>query len=238
MSTSGFILGIAALVDRQKKFVFLRGDKAMLTSRRGALALRKRSSPQIWVCMRCFHTQMTRLQEHPPSGLPKSKKPLSPIEQFRRQVAQQQDPPPDVRIPPSPAELFQFDWSKIPAEDQSARPLQGGPSLEDLAGAYRKSGTTRKYVKRDVWLPTSKPKESNEETLETLEKLEESRLSELSELSRLDELDELDAVDTVDIFGGEITRDYQGVLPLHGQGPSGERYPIKQGALVEFRKYI
>jgi hypothetical protein len=115
---------------------------------------------------------------------------------------------------------------KIPAEEPPKPPAPDF-TLADLAGAYRKKGTTRKYIKRDTWLPN--PKQKVDETFE---------MDETSQLAELSRLDELDNVDEGDVFGGEITRDYQGVLPLNGEPRTEEKYPLKQGALVETRGYV
>ena len=112
-------------------------------------------------------------------------------------------------------------------QSEESKPPAPDFTLAELAGAYQKKGTTRKYVKRDIWVPN--PKQKVDETFE---------MDEESQLAELNRLDELDDVAEVDVLGGEITRDYQGVLPLNGKPRTEERYPLRQGALVETRGYV
>jgi hypothetical protein len=115
-----------------------------------------------------------------------------------------------------------------PPTERPAPPISENFSLNDLAEAYRKSGTPRKYVKREIWF--ADPKQVEDQT--TLEELEEA--GELRELSRLDDLE----TGPSEIFAGENTRDYQGVLPLNGEPYVQQKYPLKQGALIETRGYL
>jgi hypothetical protein len=72
-------------------------------------------------------------------------------------------------------------------------------------------------------------------TKPTEEDKEEPITKEMEKFAELSQLDELDPDEAVDILGAEITRDYQGVLPLNGQPYKQQKYPIKQGTLVETR---
>ena len=116
----------------------------------------------------------------------------------------------------------------LPPSPRPAPPLSNAFTLNDLAEAYRKSGTSRKYVKRDV--RTINPKRSEDTT--TFEEMEEA--SELQQLSQMDDMEE----GSPEIFAGENVREYQGVLPLNGEQYVHQRFSIKQGALIETRGYI
>ena len=204
----------------------------MLSGGRRSLRLKRCSEQQIWICKRCFHAQ-NRLHagQQPQSQNASSKlttdKPLSPTEAFRQRFAQRGESAEPPKQSPSPADLFRTNWMNSPPSERPAPPLSNTFTLGDLAEAYRKSGTSRKYVKRDI--RAINPRRSEDAT--ALEEVEEA--SELQQLSQMDDLEE----GSPEIFAGENVREYQGVLPVNGEQYVHERFYIKQGALIETRGY-
>src|SRR5271154_254042 len=145
----------------------------MLSSGRRPLPLKKASSRRLWICKRCFHAQ-SRLYAGTPSepqndsGKSSTDKPLSPIEAFRKRFLQQESSIEDPKPSSSPADIFRKNWMNLPNTERPAPPISTNFSLGDLAEAYRKTGTPRKYVKRDIWF--ADPKQAEEQT--TLEEIE------------------------------------------------------------------
>ena len=207
----------------------------MLTRERLALRL-KRKTGGIWVCRRCISQtshQFSQRIEHrelsEESSKSKSTDKESPGEVWRTAFSSDSkfanshsEPSPS----PSPAEAFRNRWAKSPTPE--AKPAKSNFSLDQLAEEYRRSGTSRKYVKGDIWL--FNPKEEKKPIKETEE--ETTLAPDLDDLSRLDEV-EISA--DVDIFAGENMRDYQGVIPLNGHGYEQVKYPLKLGMFVETR---
>jgi hypothetical protein len=204
----------------------------MLSSGRRSLRLKKTSDRRLWICQRCFHAQ-SRLYAGIPSEPQNDSrklsndKPLSPIEAFRKRFLQQESSTEDPKHPSSPADIFRTNWMNLPGTERPAPPISRNFSLGDLAEAYRKTSTPRKYVKRDIWF--ADPKQLEEQT--TLEEVEAT--SGLRELSELDDME----TGQPEVFAGEIMRNYQGVLPLNGEPYAQGKYPLKQGALIETRGY-
>lgn len=204
----------------------------MLSSGRGSLHIKKPPYRQLWICKRCFHAQ-SRLFSGQPSepqndrSKSSPEKPVSPIEAFRKRFAQQESSPESLKHSPSPTDVFRTNWVNLPPTERPAPPTSENFSLADLAEAYRKTGTPRKYVKRELWF--ADPKQVEDQT--TLEQIEKT--SELRGLSRLDDLE----TGSPDYFAGENMREYQGVLPLNGEPYVQQKYPLKQGALIETRGY-
>jgi hypothetical protein len=170
------------------------------------------------------------MQDEIPPKSPMTKKPVSPAEAFRTRHDQEQSPPAPKKRSSSPADMFRERWLAGGPAQQPAGPNTKF-TLAELAESYRKDGTERKYVKRDIWLPN--PKQEIDE--QTLEEMESQGFDDLTQLSHSDELD---PVDEVDAFGGEITRDYQGVMPLKSGQQATQKYRLKQGTLMESRGYI
>ena len=204
----------------------------MLSSGRGSLRLKKSSERQLWICRRCFHAQnLLHAGQQPQSRNASSKstadKSLSPTEAFRQRFVQRGEPTEPSKQTPSPADLFRTNWMNLPPSERLAPSLSNTFTLGDLAEAYRKSGTSKKY-KRDIGAINSR----RHEDTTTLEEVNEA--NELQQLSEMDDMEE----GSLEIFGGENVREYQGVLPLNGEKYVHERFHIKQGALIEIRGYV
>ena len=106
-------------------------------------------------------------------------------------------------------------------------------TLGDLAAAYRKQGSSTKYAK--IATKTLVYKEQIKET--ELEEMDnESHLQDMNELNELDDIEEVTEND--EVFAGENIRNYQGVLPLNGEQYTPQKFPIKQGDLIETRGYL
>ena len=115
------------------------------------------------------------------------------------------------------------------ASEQSPQPVSQSFSLGELAEAYRKSGTSGKYVTKKIQRPNMNEEVDNV----TIEGIEMD-----DELSELSQLDEMDTTQSVNVFAGEDMREYQGVVALNGQEYIKEKYPLRQGYLVEIRRYF
>lgn len=205
----------------------------MLSIGRRSLRLKEPPGQQQWICGRCFHAQnriYATQPSEPPNNPSKSspEKPISPIDTFRRGIEGLDSSAEPPKQSNSPAEIFRTHWMNLPSTESPAPPNFENFSLGDLAEAYRKTGTPRKYVKRDIWF-TEPKQEENQTTLEDIE--------ELSQLKELRQLDELETHD-LEFFEGENMREYQGVLPLNGAPYVQEKHPLKQGALIETRGYL
>ena len=217
---------------------FLQKSRGFLTRLRMLTSqhVRRIGIGRIWICRRCFHAQRRLYAQQSSESSDKTSKgdvqPLSPLEAFRRRWAANKTNEDTSKSASGVADILRADWGHT-LDERTQKTIEQKFTLDDLAEALKKEDVSRQYIKRDVWVPKpkSKQKEEGQQTLEEIEAMDE-----LTELSRLDEL-ESDAVGVVDVFGGEITRDYQGVIPLHGEQYISEQYPLKQGALVETRGY-
>lgn len=213
----------------------------MYGGRRGPLHLKPRPLRQKWICQRCFHAQW-RLhgaqQLDPSSGSPKSsEKPLSPVEAFRLKYIQQRQQNETPKQPLSPAERFRTNWSLAGVDKQPEESVSEKDeivTLADLAAAYRKHGSSKKYAKIAAVKTPNQKGEIKEAELEEMERA--SRLNDMNELNELDDMEEV--TESGEVFAGENMRDYQGVLPLNGEQYTPQKFPIKQGDLIETRGYL
>jgi hypothetical protein len=222
----------------------------MFRGRKDLLELTKKPNSSIRICKRYLRQQTVLHNEKQPGqdrnpGKSSPEKPLSPIEAFRLRFSDKA--PPIKPIPSlrthkaadkavSHTEALRSEnqqepdaqHESLPTQESSVGSHEGGSiSLGDLAEAYRQTGAPREYVKRDAWIP-----EQGQNLGQTsAEDVDEA--GELAELSRLDEEDS--EIEDGELFAGEITRDYQGVIPLNGEEYVKQKFPIKQGALVETR---
>lgn len=225
----------------------------MFRGRKDLLELAKKPNSSIRICKRYLRQQTVLHNEKPPGQdrnpgkSSPAEKPLSPIDAFRLRFSDKA--PPIKPIPSlrthkaadkkavSHTEALRSENQQEPHAQHETLPTQESSvgshegesiSLEHLAEAYRQTGAPREYVKRDAWIP----EQAQNLGQTSAEDVDEA--GELAELSRLDEEDS-EIEDGGELFAGEITRDYQGVIPLNGEEYVKQKFPIKQGALVETR---
>jgi hypothetical protein len=217
------------LSQQEQKFVHSgESREGMFRAKRSQFGLPKKCNRSLWICRRCFHEQIGLYNERQPEqnsnpATSSSETPLSPIEAFRLRFSQG----PTVNPESGPDGTLRSIWDDSPSTD---KPELENITLGALAEAYRKSDIRRKYIKRDIWLPD--PKQEIDQT--TLEGLEE--MSDLAEISQLDEMESI--AEETEVFAGEMMRDYAGVIPLNGERHVKQKFPVKQGDLVETRGYI
>jgi hypothetical protein len=215
----------------------------MLGGRRSPLRIKRTPDQKLWICKRCFHAQ-NLLHENQQPGRPEtapssessSDEKLSPSEAFRLRFARKEAVNQSRKSSPSPADIFRANFKNTSwAGKAEPPPTSDHFSLDELAEAYRKSiGSSG--IKKETQTPTSE--EINTEKSEVDEENDEVTNLNPLELSELSELDDLDLPTQDDVFAGENMRDYQGVLPLNGEQYVHQKMPLKQGALIESRRFV
>lgn len=214
----------------------------MLKGRGGPTAFRAVTAGRPpWLCKRCFHAQIRLLSEQSQSD-PSSNNssagssagddvPLSPIEAFRRKYikpTRQAESPKEPSVPPSSAEIFNFNWASSEVTQNETPQSASKPlTLADLAAAYREQGAPREYSSKRL------EKKDVDSIQDNMSKIAIGR----RDLGELIQQDEMDILGENEIFGGENIRDYQGVLPLEGKEFVQEKFAVKLGSLVETRSY-
>jgi hypothetical protein len=180
-----------------------------------------------WICKRCFcaftDERLPRARQSDPPT-PSEDNNLSPLEIFRRRFLKAEEEVPKTSV--SPWESFGR------SEPEKSISLGGTPTVtfEELAAAYRNKDSL--VVEEEEEIERAGVSVAVEEYASSDELAAADWPEDLDNLTKQDDFEEVEEVES---FDGENVREYQGVLPLKGKEYVHEKFPVKQGSLVEIR---